>query len=288
MTDTNETKTNPEEVARPRAMYTVLLPQIDAVVTPAKIVLDVPTCVATALGILPNIAQFQEPAKKLPEYDASCFEKLEPITRALSHAHMLHDVAQEPQDPLTNESAEAVAERQTLLNDVRALASHGYIEPSRIAEMERGLGHKGVAYDLAKLVEIFRERWSVVSGKTAMTLAELTRLEMLSDKLITDVGVREQTPAEQNLAALRRQKAFTLFLETYDEVRRAITFLRWHQDDADVFAPSLYSGRGNVRRKDQPVQPAPAPVAPANPPAPVVQSAPVAPGLPGARPFTNG
>src|SRR5438105_14495957 len=98
--DTNETKTNTEEVARPREMYALYLSEIDAVKTPAKIVLDVPTCVATALGILPNIAQFYERAKKLPEYDASCFEKLEPITRALSHAHMLNEVAQEPADPL--------------------------------------------------------------------------------------------------------------------------------------------------------------------------------------------
>lgn len=41
----------------------------------------------------------------------------------------------------------------------------------------------------------------------------------------------------------RRQRAFTLFVRAYEECRRAATYLRWHEDDADDIAPSLWTKR---------------------------------------------
>ena len=57
-------------------------------------------------------------------------------------------------------------------------------------------------------------------------------------------GLREQGPAVVQDVARIRDQAFTLMMRAYDEVRRAVTFLRWQQGDADTIAPSLYAGRG--------------------------------------------
>jgi len=38
-------------------------------------------------------------------------------------------------------------------------------------------------------------------------------------------------------------------MRAYDEARRAVVFLRWHQDDADTITPSLYAGRGKGKGK---------------------------------------
>src|SRR5512132_3793744 len=51
-------------------------------------------------------------------------------------------------------------------------------------------------------------------------------------------------PAE---AAFRKARAFTLFVTADDQGRRAVTYLRWNEGDADSLAPSLYKGRGGSR-----------------------------------------
>lgn len=65
----------------------------------------------------------------------------------------------------------------------------------------------------------------------------------------------------------RRQRAFTLFARAYDECRRAATYLRWQEGDADELVPSLYSGRNASRRGPE----EPEPAIPAGPPQAPVQ-----------------
>jgi hypothetical protein len=72
------------------------------------------------------------------------------------------------------------------------------------------------------------------------------------------IGEKEQAPAVVADASARRARAFTLFVRAYDQVRRAVTYLRWEDDDADLIAPSLYRGRGAAKPKaDGDVAPAP-------------------------------
>ena len=98
-------------------------------------------------------------------------------------------------------------------------------------------------------------------------------------------------------AAEIRQQAFTLFVNNYDQVRRAISFLRWNEGDVDDIIPSLYAGRSTGKRKNgSDVLPAPA----ANPNTPgtntvagqtkpnggdATQPSAVAVGLPGSSPL---
>ena len=42
----------------------------------------------------------------------------------------------------------------------------------------------------------------------------------------------------------RRVRAYTLFVRAYDQCRRAATYLRWGEEDADEIAPSLFANRG--------------------------------------------
>jgi hypothetical protein len=107
------------------------------------------------------------------------------------------------------------------------------------------------------LASILRDNWDKVSTKTAITLADLDQAELIGDQLVNAVGLREETPASVAEISLQRQRNFTLFLKAYDEVRRAISFLRWKEDDVERIAPSLYSGRGNsnARKKIGDTQP---------------------------------
>jgi hypothetical protein len=46
-----------------------------------------------------------------------------------------------------------------------------------------------------------------------------------------------------------RARAYTLFTRAYDDARRAIIFLRWHEGDADSIAPALHPGRSASKKK---------------------------------------
>jgi hypothetical protein len=69
--------------------------------------------------------------------------------------------------------------------------------------------------------------------------------------LLVALGAREQPnagapnptdPAEQ------RVRAYTLFVKAYEETRRAVAYLRWHEGDLDDIMPSLFANRKSARK----------------------------------------
>jgi hypothetical protein len=108
------------------------------------------------------------------------------------------------------------------------------------------------------LAALIRDVWPKIAGKTMLQASELDQAETLADRIVTAVGHREQGPAVVATAAEDRQRAFTLFLNTYNQVRRAVHFLRWDQGDADAIVPSLYAvGRSARRKGEETEEPAP-------------------------------
>ena len=85
-----------------------------------------------------------------------------------------------------------------------------------------------------------------------MAQSEVDRANQTADTLLTAVGMREQAPARVADATETRLLAYNLLLRDYGEVRRAVSFLRWHQGDADTLAPSLFAGRGPRKRGEDP------------------------------------
>jgi hypothetical protein len=152
---------------------------------------------------------------------------------------------------------------------------------------------------LIALSSLLRRNWETVSTKTAVTMSELDRAEILSDQLLSAVGAREQAPAVIAEVAQQRQRVFTLLVNSYDQARRAINFLRWNEDDLETIAPSLYAGR-TARKKSEPGTTGPvttstvpattgggAATTPSLGVTPSTPTAPVSVGLPGGSPFSS-
>ena len=76
------------------------------------------------------------------------------------------------------------------------------------------------------------------AARSHLSLASLVRTRTRSG-----LGVHDQTPA--NVAAItdQRNRNFTLLLNTYDEVRRAVTFIRWKEDRKTHRAVALLRAR---------------------------------------------
>ena len=110
-------------------------------------------------------------------------------------------------------------------------------------------------------------------------MAELDQAEDLSERLLHAVATRENASNALADAIQKRLGTFTLLVNAYDQVRRAISFLRWLEEDIEEIAPSLYAGRRSKSEPEQsqpPVTP-PGGTVPATSPVGAVGAAPTTP-----------
>jgi hypothetical protein len=80
-------------------------------------------------------------------------------------------------------------------------------------------------------------------------MSELDHALKLSTVMFGIIGFRDNGSDAQAATADMRARAFTLFTRAYDDARRAVIFLRWHEGDADSIAPSLHPGKSAGKKK---------------------------------------
>ncbi|MFO7179952.1 MAG: hypothetical protein DIU78_014735 [Pseudomonadota bacterium] len=256
-----------------------------------KVTVDVPTVVATILGALPKVRVYRaQIVDELPKYDLGPFDRLEEYALALAYAHGAYVAASQPPRSLEEVGAEASRVREIMLADAEALAVRGLIDRSRLAEIRLGSGYRDTAFDLVALVNLYRSRWSHIESRTGVMLGELEMAEIVADRLIIAVGERDQIPVKRSAAIDDRMRAFTLCVNAYNQVRRAIGYLRFDHNDADLIAPSLYAGRIRRVEDDEAAGSDPTPIESGISPLPS-EATNVPPevraGLPGGSPFTE-
>jgi hypothetical protein len=157
-----------------------------------------------------------------------------------------------------------------------ALAAHGLLRESQVADLRGGRGHRSVADGLVGLAHLFRDNWDAVSAKSAVTVEHLARADELGVQLLEAIGGRAlaRKRDKSDDAGLR---ALTLLVQVYEQVRGAVVYVRWNEKDADEIAPSLYGGRARRRLASEEEITPPAEEAPAvNPTAPPSPAPPVA------------
>jgi hypothetical protein len=281
----------------PAQIYEQLLPEIMAV--PAEklvpINIDIPSAVAAVLGSLPEIRAGPPPMEEmLKSFDFATIDKLEAYTHAVSHAHALYRAAVAPKGLVPAMAAEASVIRDQLHAEALALVAHGVIAPEQIKNCKSGPGYKLVAYDVFTLVAILRQEWSAIAGRTLSTETSLAQAVAVANALLLAVGLREQSPTKVGEISERRNQAFTLFVNAYEKVRRAIAYVRADKRDADEIAPSLYATHTGRRSSTKEEGKAPTTTPTTSPTPPVVETPPVPPtapivtaGLPITMPFQS-
>jgi hypothetical protein len=290
--------------ASARAAYERRLAEIQAVPDSElpRVALDVHAAVATVLGALPAILALRESMARLPSLKAALVDGLADYAWAASEANARYEHAAAPSEDLGPLLEEATKARETFRLDAVSLAHRGFIEQERLTAFKGLTGYKNVAFDLMDWAFVLRECWSRIEGKSGLSAEEVDAAAKLGEHLLTQASLREQQPERIAEAAHVRQQAILLLAQAYDEVRRAITYLRWQEDDVESIAPSLFLKNGRRPKGDAApaatdgASPAAEPVAPAAPtaaaapgPAVHVTAAPTPPpGMPGARLFVDG
>ena len=218
--------------------------------------LDIPAAVATAAGVIPEIADLRSQIQReLPSFEIERFDNLPKYAMAAGHAHSVVAVSAGPSNQLRAIYEEAGELRELLRSDAVALSKRGLINPASLSNIGGLLGFKNVYADLRNLVTVFRTNWSSVDGKCATTQEEVDRAAALSSALVQAVGLREQGPPEISELSEMRVRAFSMFVGTYQEVRRAVAYLRWNEGDVDSIIPSLYATRTRRTKKVESPEP---------------------------------
>ena len=218
----------------------------------AQINIDVPLAVSRALGVAPACTALRDRmARECAGVDLHAIDQIEDRAYAASAANTAYEAAVNPPGGFAAVAQETFDARTALLSMIKMLITCNEIKSERMADFNGGHGYRDAANDLQLCVHVLRTEWSHVAGKIPATEAQLSRAQGIAEKLQALVGVREQTPTKAADAALLRARTFTLLDRAYEEVRRAITFLRWTQGDADAIAPPLRTHDGYRKPADK-------------------------------------
>ncbi len=277
-TDTSPPKAKSKAEARPKVTASVAKPSVpkEAALAFAKIEselealpaaavrpvnIDVPQAVAIAIGAVPHLHALRaEILEQLPHFPIRFVDEIGTYAMAAWFAHLLALPASS-EGQLATLLEEAAPLRGDLLVAAEALAHKGYFDSRVVAAIREGRGNLDTANDLVALSALFAREWDKVSQKTTVEWSEVQRSSELGPQILVALGERDQpgikapNPTDP---AQRRQRACTLFVRAYDECQRAVSYLRWHEDDVDSIAPSLWTGRG---RRPSTSQDAPSPAA---------------------------
>lgn len=260
---------------------------------------DINAAVVTAIACVPELAPFRAEIARINPAAAEALDKLDVLARALNQAHARYLVNEGAVPEVAELSKRVVEMRALLFAEASVLVQRKLVDGEKLTQLKGIVGFRNQINDVLQLVEVLRE--AVANGRAGafVNAKELDEAEAAAQALVVAMGKREQGPQRESGAADLRQRCFTLFVRSYDELRRVMSYLRWHEDDVDTLIPSLYGGRTR-KAKEEPAQPATPPVVAAPTPSPVTDAGPAGPvdpsnpegkpparpGLPDSDPFT--
>lgn len=210
--------------------------------------LDLEAATIVALGTVNRIRPLLDSISELP-IDAQLLQRLEQYVRATIHAQALYRAAHRPPDGLDATYRAAIEARRMLRLDAENLAFHKWVDGRVLKRLRFAMGHLNVGYDVLALVNLLRDALPTTAGRSALSEAELDSAERTAEALLTISAGKGDAKKRRLLADDERRRAFTLLYRAYDQVRRALAFVRWHDRDPARIAPALHTAKGGGRPK---------------------------------------
>ena len=239
---------------------------------------DIAAAALVALGARPNIDLHRAAVNAVfGEAGNRTIDRLQVLARGLMLAQAITTATTaEDLEPMAQE---VMGLRNSLHLAASALVERGLVSRKSLGELIGGQSYQARVTDTGALVSWFLSLPSAVRAQTKVTDLELARAREMAEELGIACAARDQARAGSSRVLRDRARMFTLFFRTYQRVRQMLSFVRWHEDDLEQIAPSLYAGRRTRRRServDGPELVSPSPLAPS--PAP-------SPDMPGGDPF---
>jgi hypothetical protein len=170
-------------------------------------------------------------------------DKLVDYAKAACYVYVNNLPTPEPAD-----AAELVNEvgslRAKMLMWATPLVGAGKFDAAAINRIREGAGNKDAAGDLVALVGLYRAKWDDVKNIWGVTEQDLARGAVIGPAVFAMLSRREFQSATNTDGSQRVRRAWTLLDRAYNQCRRALSFLRFDEEDADTLAPSLRRNQG--------------------------------------------
>lgn len=181
---------------------------------------------------------------------APVLERLPFYARACAQA-LVEERASAPRRKLTELHDALRADYDIVIAELDALLARKVLDPSLIAPARATQGYEATIRSTRIAVFVARQQWSTIEGKTQLTRAILDSAADNADRLERAMFDRNGNVSRAPASEIR-VRALSKMLTEYDELRRMVRYLRWHQRDADRLAPSPFATRGRARREKDP------------------------------------
>lgn len=197
---------------------------------------------SVSIGVSEIVLSFKERASKLPEYDISNMTNLSDYALSVWYLQITATAAAEASRALEEQ---VFPRRRKLLSWATPLAEAGLINQQSLDKIREGSGLKDGAADLVALSALYRVRWDEIKGVCGVTEQEVDEAAKIGTAVFAAQAKRENQPAQPaSEEMLRLRKAWTLLDRAYQQCRRAVTYFRFVEGDADTLVPSLRRNLG--------------------------------------------
>jgi hypothetical protein len=229
--------------------------------------LDLNAAAGLVLAAYPKLEPLLGALAKLDTVAPALVNELRERTLVLMRANAIYASTLREEPTVTALLGEAVSVRRDLLNACDFLVQRGALGADFVAKVRAGSGYKDLSDDVTVLGNLFDREWARFEEDTPPSVKRLAaRAMVLGPELTVALGegrIDASAPAALDL----RDRAYTAFLEAYEEVRAALAFLRRKEGDADQILPSVFADRGGkARGRDTSPEPVPAPGPAPSPP----------------------
>jgi hypothetical protein len=228
--------------------------------------LDVPIMSMDVLKRLDEIEPYRDKIAQLPFVNHDYIANLEPGALALLEIDSQCTVAVKLPPEVMETYREASVLRDEIREEALILVRRKLLPRGSLDAVAGDRGYRNTAVELTALGNLLRDHWPNIVGKSAITIDEVNRCNVLAHILFRNADDRLERAAIPAQLAFQRQQAYTWLMLAWEELRRCMNFLE-PVEVVDKLFPSLFHGRGG-RKAGSSVTEEPAPAVPATPVSP--------------------
>lgn len=202
--------------------------------------IDIPIVAQVVLDRIPRILALRSAvASSLADFDMRAIDRLELYVRCMAYAHWLYQSTRVSFERLREWLEEWPAARDRLVAEASRLLSTHVLDRSCFDDCPNPKRCLDGMNGAQRLCCLFNLNWRRIECSTSIRWEEIAHAEVVAElaSIVEEYG--DDLQHVESVLTLNRQRAFTLFLTNYDQVRRVMQFIRWGEGDADDIAPAL-------------------------------------------------
>ncbi len=218
---------------------------------------DIPQAVCFAFGAIKQLQPWRSRILgALTTFESDYLDNLERYTMALMSAQVRYKAAKTGPEDIGQLTESAKRVFRILSAEARTLAERELLPAKPLKRVCGRMSASKLSLRLNAMVHVLRTAWSKIEARTGLTLGELDAAEEQACALVYACAYKNKPVQELARIAEMRQRAFTLFITAYNEVRRALQYVCRDAREVQRVMPTMYPRKR--KRKASKNMPAPA------------------------------